>query len=409
MKRRIAALALGLLLLAGCGAQRRESEQPNAVGTLRQTSGSGSVDWCVAGKTAFTVTRSGQGAFLQTIDLTDDRCAPLCPKAGCTHSGADCPAWVEERGILPYVNCLDNGNLVLYYLTNEETGGTAAVELRAADGTLLQDATALPEEGQGWSPSAFYTDGKDLYVVREERWYRSGCLPRYRLYRIHTRPGEEFGQMKEATVWELEHTAILTGQTTGQGLLVCQLTDEGQLLSELCWDGAVRTIRQAQPQQVFWTAQYSGSLEPEATVCLYDNVSGQLDRLELATGESVQTARLEPGLSLTGTPLWLKGTLYVGTYREGGEQQAFAISGDGTVEPVARWSSWNGVVRPVVPSAVMDGKLLVELSETMAETSYRDKDGRLVTGQTSEYRYGLFTPQQYMAGGADCLPIQGAF
>lgn len=79
------------------------------------------------------------------------------------------------------------------------------------------------------------------------------------------------------------------------------------------------------------------------------------------------------------------------------------------MEPVARWSSRNGVVRPVVPSAVMDGKLLVELSETMVETSYRDKDGRLVTGQTSEYSYGLFTPQQYMAGSADCLPIQGAF
>ena len=174
MKRRIAALALGLLLLAGCGAQRRESEQPNAVGTLRQTSGSGGVDWCVAGRTAFTVTRSGQGALLQTIDLTDGSCVPLCPKAGCTHGGADCPAWVGERGILPYVNCLDNGNLVLYYLTNEETGRTAAVELRAADGTLLRASTALPEEGQGWSPSAFYTDGEDLYVVREERWYRSG-------------------------------------------------------------------------------------------------------------------------------------------------------------------------------------------------------------------------------------------
>ena len=215
--------------------------------------------------------------------------------------------------------------------------------------------------------------------------------------------------MEEVTVWKLEHTAILTGQTTGQGLLVCQLTDEGQLLSELCWDGAVRPIRQAQPQQIFWTAQYSGSLEPEPTICLYDSVSGQLERLELSAGESVQTARLEPGLSLTGTPLWLKGTLYVSTYREGGELQAFAISRDGTVEPVARWSSRNGVVRPAVPSAVMDGKLLVELSETMVETSYRDKDGRLVTGQTSEYRYGLFTPEQYMAGGADCLPIQGVF
>lgn len=123
----------------------------------------------------------------------------------------------------------------------------------------------------------------------------------------------------------------------------------------------------------------------------------------------MQTARLEPGLSLTGTPLGLKGTLYVSTYREDGEQQAFAISREGTVEPVARWSSRNGVVRPAVPSAVMDGKLLVELSETMVETSYRDKDGRLVTDQTSEYRYGLFTPEQYMAGGADCLPIQGVF
>ena len=254
IKRRIAALALGLLLLAGCGAHSRESEQPNAVGTLRQTSGSGGVDWCVAGRTAFTVTRSGQGALLQTIDLTDGSCVPLCPKAGCTHSGADCPAWVGERGILPYVNCLDNGNLVLYYLTNEETGRTAAVELRAADGTLLRASTALPEEGQGWSPSAFYTDGEDLYVVREERWYRSGWLPRYRLYRIHARPGEEFGRMEEVAVWEPEHTAVLTGQTTGQGLLVCQLTDEGQLLSELCWDGAVRPIRQAQPQQIFWTA-----------------------------------------------------------------------------------------------------------------------------------------------------------
>ena len=47
---------------------------------------------------------------------------------------------------------------------------------------------------------------------------------------------------------------------------------------------------------------------------MYDSVSGQLERLDPATGESVQTAALEPGLSLAGTPFWLEDTLYVGTY-----------------------------------------------------------------------------------------------
>lgn len=415
-RKRILALAVGILLLAGCGTIPAPSEtatetaaQPAVVGTLYQTSGSGEVDWSIAGKTAYTVTRSGQGALLQAINLTDGSCAPLCTKKGCTHSGADCSAWVKEQGILPYVNCLGNGDLALYYLSSEETDGKAAVELRAADGTTIQSSTALPEEGQGWSPSAFYSDGKDLYAVREDRWYQSGWLPLYRLYRIHTQADNAFGHMEEVVSWQLGNTSILTGQTTGSGLLACQLTDNGQILSELCWDGTVRTIRQAQPRQVFWTAQYSGSLEPEPTICLYDSVSGQLERLDPATGESVQTAALEPGLSLAGTPFRLEDTLYVGVFREGGEEQAFAIHKDGTVEPVARQTSRNGAIRPAIPSAVINDRLLVQLSETLVEASYRDKDGKLISGQTSEFRYGLFTPEQYMANGADCLPIQGAF
>ncbi len=132
---------------------------------------------------------------------------------------------------MPYVNCLENGDMVLYYLTSEETGGKAAVELRAAAGTLIQAPEALPEEGQGWSPSGFYSDGKDLYVVREDRWYQSGWLPLYRLCRIHTQVGDAFGTMEEAASWQLENTSIITGQTTGSGLLVCQLADDGQI----CW------------------------------------------------------------------------------------------------------------------------------------------------------------------------------
>lgn len=415
-KIRAAALALSLLLLAGCSTQPAQSEvsteatvQPTVTGALYQTGRSRGVDWSVKGETAFTVTRNEQGAFLQAIDLTDGSCAPLCSQKGCTHSGADCSAWVKEQGTLPYVNCLENGDLVLYYLTSEETGGKAAVELRAADGTLIQAPAALPEEGQGWSPSGFYSDGKDLYVVREDRWYQSGWLPLYRLYRVHTQAGDAFGTMEETASWQLENTSILTGQTTGNGLLVCQLADDGQIFSELLWNGEIRAIRQVQPQQVFWTAQYSGSLEPEPTICLYDSVTGQLERLDPATGESVQIAALEPGLSLVGTPFWLEDTLYVGTLREGGAEQAFVIHKDGTVEPITRQTSRNGAICPATPSAVIDGRLLVQLSETMVETGYRDKDGKLVSGQTSEFRYGLFTPEQYMANNAECLPIQGAF
>lgn len=415
-KIRAAALALSLLLLAGCGTQPVQSAisteatvQPTVTDALYQTGGSRGVDWSVKGETAFTVTRNEQGAFLQAINLTDGSCAPLCSQKGCTHSGADCPAWVKGQGTLPYVNCLENGDLVLYYLTHEETGGKAAVELRAQDGILIQAPTALPEEGQGWSPSGFYSDGKDLYVVREDRWYQSGWLPLYRLYRIHMQTGDAFGTMEEVACWQMADTSILTGQSTGNGLLACQMTDGGQILSELLWNGEIRTIRQAQPQQVFWTAQYSGSLEPEPTICLYDSVSGQLERLDPATGESVLTAVLEPGLSLAGTPFWLEDTLYVGTLREGEEEQVFAIHKDETVEPITRQTSRNGVICPAVPLAVIDGRLLIQLSETMMETGYRDKNGKLVSGQTSEFRYGLFTPEQYMANDAECLPIQGAF
>ena len=410
------ALALSLLLLAGCGIQPAQSEvsteataQPTVTSALYQTGGSRGVDWSIKGENAFTVARSGQGAFLQAIDLTDGSCTPLCSQRECPHSGADCPAWVEEQGTLPYVNCLENGDLVLYYLTNKALGGKAAVELRAADGTLIQAPIALPEEGQGWSPSGFYSDGKDLYVVREDRWYRSGWLPLYRLYRIHTQADDAFGSMEEAASWQLENTSILTGQTTGNGLLVCQLADGGQILSELLWNGEIRTIRRAQPQQMFWTAQYSGSLEPEPTICLYDSVSGRLERLDSATGESVQIAELETGLSLVGTPFWLEDTLYVGMLREGGAEQALAIHEDGTVEPIVRQTSRNGTIGPAVPLAVIGDRLLVQLNETMVETSYRDKDGKLVSDQTSEFRYGLFTPEQYMANDAECLPIQGAF
>ena len=95
--------------------------------------------------------------------------------------------------------------------------------------------------------------------------------------------------------------------------------------------------------------------------------------------------------------------------RESGAEQAFAIHKDGAVEPITRQTSRNGAICPAVPSAVIDGRLLVQLSETMVETGYRDKDGKLVSGQTSEFRYGLFTPEQYMANDAECLPIQGAF
>ena len=119
-KIRAAALALSLLLLAGCSTQPAQSEvsteatvQPTVTGALYQTGGSRGVDWSIKGETAFTVTRNEQGAFLQAIDLTDGSCAPLCSQKGCTHSGADCPAWVKEQGTLPYVNCLENGDLVL--------------------------------------------------------------------------------------------------------------------------------------------------------------------------------------------------------------------------------------------------------------------------------------------------------
>ena len=54
-------------------------------------------------------------------------------------------------------------------------------------------------------------------------------------------------------------------------------------------------------------------------------------------------------------------------------------------------------------------RLLVQLNETMVETSYWDKDGKLVSGQTSEFCYGLFTPEQYMANDAECLPVQVTF
>lgn len=81
----------------------------------------------------------------------------------------------------------------------------------------------------------------------------------------------------------------------------------------------------------------------------------------------------------------------------------------GSMEPVARQTNRNGAIRPAIPSAVINDRLLVQLSETMVEISYRDKDGKLVSGQTGEFRYGLFTPEQYMTNDADCLPIQGTF
>lgn len=69
----------------------------------------------------------------------------------------------------------------------------------------------------------------------------------------------------------------------------------------------------------------------------------------------------------------------------------------------------NGVIRPAIPLAGINDRLLVRLCELLVETDYRDKDGKLVAGQISENHYGLFTTEQYLADGMDCVPVQGAF
>lgn len=272
---RAAALAVSLLLLAGCGTARSQSEpipvaeQANVEQTLgglhlaQSTQGDAGI-WIVSGDQAFLTgeRRVDGGYLLQSVDLMTGQRTILCKKAGCAHSDRGCDAWLRSDAFLQMTET-ESGSLALFW----QLDGKAAVELRDQSGKVLRSQTkipALPVSGP------VYRDGSSLYYMSSAEQYQN-------LWQVNVEDSEQFGQCEEVCRWQLggnpypllcTEDGIVVERTSGTGEEENQGTT---CLHLLRWDNTVQKIfEQDLAQGMIWKA------EGDTALFVYQRANGRL-------------------------------------------------------------------------------------------------------------------------------------
>lgn len=403
---RAAALAVSLLLLAGCGTSRSQSEpipaaeQANAEQTLgglhlaQSTQGDEGI-WIVSGDQAFLAgERQVDGGYLlQSVDLTTGQRTVLCKKAGCAHSDRGCDAWLRSDAFIQMTET-ESGALALFW----QLDGEAAVELRDQSGKVLRSQTkipALPVSGP------VYRDGSSLYYMCSAEQYQN-------LWQVNVEDSERFGQCEEVCRWQLAENpypllctedGIVVEQTSGTGEEENQGTT---CLYLLRWDNTVQKIfEQDLAKGMIWKA------EGDTALFAYQRASGMLEQINPADGALTEFAQVQPGIRYANPVHLTQGRLLYGWNDGEAQGQSWVEKNGQPVEIKALSRSHNGSVTDAIVLQVLgNGRLLVDLGELEYPITETGTDGKTFSMNTSERLYGIFTLDEYCQGGKAYLSVQ---
>ena len=403
---RAAALAVSLLLLAGCGTSRSQSEpipaaeQANVEQTLgglhlaQSTQGDAGI-WILSGDQAFlTGERQVDGGYLlQSVDLTTGQRTILCKKAGCAHSDRGCDAWLRSDAFIQMTET-ESGSLALFW----QLDGEAAVELRDQSGKVLRSQTkipALPVSGP------VYRDGSSLYYMCSAEQYQN-------LWQVNVEDSEQFGQCEEVCRWQLAENpypllctedGIVVEQTSGTGEEENQGTT---CLYLLRWDNTVRKIfEQDLAQGMIWKA------DGDTALFAYQRASGILEQINPADGTLTEFVQVQPGIRYANPVHLTQGRLIYGWNDGEVHGQSWVEKNGQPVEIKALSRSHNGSVTDAIVLQVLgNGRLLADLGELEYPITETGTDGKAFSVNTSERLYGIFTLDEYCQGGKEYLPVQ---
>ncbi|WP_370827072.1 hypothetical protein [Fournierella massiliensis] len=403
---RAAALAVSLLLLAGCGTARSQSEpipaaeQTNTEQTLgglhlaQSTQGDAGI-WIVSGDQAFlTGERQVDGGYLlQSVDLTTGQRTVLCKKAGCAHSDRGCDAWLRSDAFLQMTET-ESGSLALFW----QLDGEAAVELRDQSGKVLRSQTkipALPVSGP------VYRDGSSLYYMSSAEQYQN-------LWQVNVEDSEQFGQCEEVCRWQLggnpypllcTEDGIVVERTSGTGEEENQGTT---CLYLLRWDNAVQKIfEQDLAQGMIWKA------EGDTALFVYQRASGMLEQINPADGTLTKFAQVQPGIRYANPVNMTQNRLIYGWNDGEAHGQSWVEQNGQPVEIKALSRSHNGSVTDAIVLQVLgNGRLLADLGELEYPITETGTDGKVFSMNTSERLYGIFTLDEYCQSGKEYLSVQ---
>ena len=403
---RAAALAVSLLLLAGCGTARSQSEpipvaeQTNTEQTLgglhlaQSTQGDAGI-WIVSGDQAFLTgeRRVDGGYLLQSVDLTTGQRTVLCKKAGCAHSDRGCDAWLRSDAFLQMTET-ESGSLALFW----QLDGKAAVELRDQSGKVLRAQTkipALPVSGP------VYRDGSSLYYMSSAEQYQN-------LWQVNVEDSERFGQCEEVCRWQLggnpypllcTEDGIVVERTSGTGEEENQGTT---CLYLLRWDNTVQKIfEQDLAQGMIWKA------EGDTALFAYQRVSGMLEQINPADGTLTKFAQVQPGIRYANPVNMTQNRLIYGWNDGEAHGQSWVEQNGQPVEIKALSRSHNGSVTDAIVLQVLgNGRLLADLGELEYPITETGTDGKVFSMNTSERLYGIFTLDEYCQSGKEYLSVQ---
>lgn len=403
---RAAALVVSLLLLAGCGTARSQSEpipvaeQTNTEQTLgglhlaQSTQGDAEI-WIVSGDQAFlTGERQVDGGYLlQSVDLTTGQRTVLCKKAGCAHSDRGCDAWLRSDAFLQMTET-ESGLLALFW----QLDGEAAVELRDQSGKVLRSQTkipALPVSGP------VYRDGSSLYYMSSAEQYQN-------LWQVNVEDSEQFGQCEEVCRWQLGENpypllctedGIVVEQTSGTG----EEENQGTIcLYLLRWDNTVQKIfEQDLAQGMIWKA------EGDTALFAYQRASGMLEQINPADGTLTKFAQVQPGIRYANPVNMTQNRLIYGWNDGEAHGQSWVEQNGQPVEIKALSRSHNGSVTDAIVLQVLgNGRLLADLGELEYPIAETGTDGKAFSINTSERLYGIFTLDEYCQSGKEYLSVQ---
>lgn len=403
---RAAALAVSLLLLAGCGTARSQSEpipvaeQTNTEQTLgdlhlaQSTQGDAGI-WIVSGDQAFLTgeRRVDGGYLLQSVDLTTGQRTVLCKKAGCAHSDRGCDAWLRSDAFLQMTET-ESGSLALFW----QLDGEAAVELRDQSGKVLRSQTkipALPVSGP------VYRDGSSLYYMSSAEQYQN-------LWQVNVEDSEQFGQCEEVCRWQLggnpypllcTEDGIVVERTSGTGEEENQGTT---CLYLLRWDNTVQKIfEQDLAQGMIWKA------EGDTALFVYQRASGMLEQINPADGTLTKFAQVQPGIRYANPVNMTQNRLIYGWNDGEAHGQSWVEQNGQPVEIKALSRSHNGSVTDATVLQVLgNGRLLADLGELEYPITETGTDGKVFSMNTSERLYGIFTLDEYCQSGKEYLSVQ---
>ena len=403
---RAAALAVSLLLLAGCGTARSQSEpipvaeQTNTEQTLgglhlaQSTQGDAGI-WIVSGDQAFLTgeRRVDGGYLLQSVDLTTGQRTVLCKKAGCAHSDRGCDAWLRSDAFLQMTET-ESGSLALFW----QLDGKAAVELRDQSGKVLRAQTkipALPVSGP------VYRDGSSLYYMSSAEQYQN-------LWQVNVEDSEQFGQCEEVCRWQLggnpypllcTEDGIVVERTSGTGEEENQGTT---CLYLLRWDNTVQKIfEQDLAQGMIWKA------EGDTALFVYQRASGMLEQINPADGTLTKFAQVQPGIRYANPVNMTQNRLIYGWNDGEAHGQSWVEQNGQPVEIKALSRSHNGSVTDATVLQVLgNGRLLADLGELEYPITETGTDGKVFSMNTSERLYGIFTLDEYCQSGKEYLSVQ---